>query len=332
MIALESLRWRGEGLSRPECVLAHRSGVLVVPCWEGTGGVDVLCPDGTQRRVLADAPKVHGRDEAFRPNGIALEEGGTVLLAHLGETAGGVYRLWSDGGWEAVTEAVDGAPMPPANFCTRDHAGRLWFTVSTRVTPRADDYRRDAATGFIALHDGEGGTRIVADGLGYTNEVAVSPDGARLWVNETFARRTTRFEVGADGALMGRTVVAEHGHGTFPDGLALDEEGGVWVVSIVSNRVLRIAPDGGVETMLEEADADHLAWVEAAYEADAMGRAHLDGVPSRHLRQLSNVAFGGEDRRDAWLGCLLGDRIAGFRAPVAGMAPAHWDVDLGALA
>lgn len=135
----------------------------------------------------------------------------------------------------------------------------------------------------------------------------------------------SRFALRADGALGAKQVVAEFGPGTFPDGLAFGEQGHAWVVSIVSNRLLRVAPHGTAALWLEEADAGHLAWVEAAYEAGMMGRPHLHGVPSRQLRNISSIAFCGADRRSAVLGCLLGDRLATLRLPVAGAAPTHWN-------
>jgi hypothetical protein len=97
------------------------------------------------------------------------------------------------------------------------------------------------------------------------------------------------------------------------------------VVSIVSNRLIRVAPDGRQTPWLEEADPGHLAWVEAAFDAGTMGRPHLDAVPSRVLRNISSIAFAGPDRRTAVLGCLLGDRLATVRLPVAGVAPIHWN-------
>ena len=119
------------------------------------------------------------------------------------------------------------------------------------------------------------------------------PSGQWLYVNETFARRLSRFALHADGSLGAKEVVTEFGPGTFPDGLAFDEEGHAWVVSIVSNRLIRVAPDGTPTTWLEEADAAHLARVEAAFEAGTMGRPHLDGAPSRSLRNISSIAFCG---------------------------------------
>ncbi len=112
--------------------------------------------------------------------------------------------------------------------------------------------------------------------------------------------------------------------GTFPDGMAFDEEGHLWIISIISNRVLRVAPDGSAVIVLEDLEPAHVAWVEAAYLAGELGRPHLDGVKSVKLRNISSIAFGGPDRRTAYLGCLLDDAIYAFDSPVAGLAPAHW--------
>jgi hypothetical protein len=56
-----------------------------------------------------------------------------------------------------------------------------------------------------------------------------------------------------------------------------------------------------------------------------MGRPHLDHAAGRVLRNISSLAFGGPGLRTAYLGCLLGDMIASFDAPVAGYPPAHWN-------
>ena len=315
--SLADLRFVGSGLTRPECVLANAAGDLFTADWRG--GVAHLRSDGSQALYAGPGPD----GLALRPNGIALLRDGSFLLAHLGNDEGGVFRLQRDGRVTPWLLQVEGVDLPPTNFVVEDTAGRFWVTVSTRLKPRALGYRRSCSDGFIVRVDARGAA-IVADGLGYTNEVAVHPSGRWLYVNETFARRLSRFALHADGSLGRKEVVTSFGPGTFPDGLAFDEEGHAWVVSIVSNRLIRVAPDGTPTTWLEEADAEHLAWVEAAFEAGTMGRPHLDGAPSRSLRNISSIAFAGTDRRTAVLGCLLGERLATLRLPVAGVAPAHW--------
>jgi hypothetical protein len=49
------------------------------------------------------------------------------------------------------------------------------------------------------------------------------------------------------------------------------------------------------------------------------------------LEGLSSLAFGGPDLRTAYLGCLQGDHIHRFAAPVAGVPPSHWRHDVAPL-
>lgn len=328
-IDLDSLTRIGSGLNRPECVLTHSSGCVFVPDWSGNGGISIIHPDGSVRRLLAKAGHPLG-DESLRPNGIALEAGGSFLIAHLGETRGAILRLFVDGSVETVLDAVDGEPLPPANFVTVDNRGRLWITVSTRRCPRALAYRADVSDGFIVLMD-EDGARIVADDLGYTNECLLAEDGSTLFVNETFARRLSAFSIDANGGLGSRRTVARFGSGDFPDGLAMDQSGALWITSIISNRLLRVDTNGRVETVLEDVDPDHLEWVERAYRDNAVGRPHLDHAAGRRLANISSLAFAGPDGKTAYLGCLLDDAIHRVDMPVKGRLANSCNADLGAL-
>ncbi len=306
----------GSGLKRPECVLATANGRVYASDWRG--GVAVVEPDGLQRSLLPKDDSLN-----IRPNGICLMPDGDFLLAHLGDDEGGVYRLSAQGDVSPFLLEVDGAPLPPTNYVHYDSRGRVWITVSTRLIPRALGYRGDHADGFVILVD-EAGARIVADGLGYTNECVVHPDGDRLFVNETFVKRLSCFDIAADGGLSNKTVVAEFGDGTFPDGLVFDAEAGVWITSIVSNRVIRVAADGSQTIFLEDNAPDHVEKAEAAYRDGTMGRPHLDVASGRLFKNISSLAFGGADLRTGYLGCLLGDAIATFSSPVAGHPPAYW--------
>ena len=333
-ISLEQLSFIGKGLSRPECAFAHQSGVVLAPDWIDDGGVSVIFPDGTVKRHLAtnwgQISDQLGLGEPMRPNGICLMEGGDIYCAHLGAERGGIFALHPDGTVSVVLSEVDGVALPPSNFVTVDENGRIWITVSTRKVPRAAAYRSDVADGFIVLLE-EGHARIVADNLGYTNECLVHPDGKRLFVNETFARRLTSFDIGEDGSLSNRQTVVELGEGIYPDGLAFDENGDAWLTSIVSNRVLRVTTAGEVDIFLEDVDPDHLEWVEQAWRDHAMGRPHLDKAAGKLVRNVSNLAFCGKNLDQAVLGCLLGDQLARFSMPVRGHRPVQWTFDIQPL-
>jgi len=317
LVPLESLSFIGSDLRRPECVLCASSGDVYTADWRG--GVTRIAPDGAQQTVVG----AHPDGGPLQPNGIALASDGTFLVAHLGTSAGGVFRLGRHGTVTPVLTEIDGQPLPPTNYVIEDAAGRLWITVSTGLSPRALGYRPDVADGFVVLVDRRG-ARIVADGLGYTNELAIDPSGRWLWVNETFGRRVSRFAIRDDGTLGPRQTVTTFGRGFFPDGLAFDAEGHAWVVSIVSNSIVRVARDGSHSPVLEDADPVHVDWVEDAFLSGTMGRPHLDKAAGQVLRNISSIAFGGPSLRTAYLGCLLDQRLPTFASPIAGHPPAHW--------
>ncbi|WP_430474371.1 SMP-30/gluconolactonase/LRE family protein [Thalassospira lucentensis] len=325
MISLDNIEFVGQGLNRPECVLTHKSGLLFAADWTKNGGVSIIGTDHSVHHILS-------KDSSFevRPNGIAVEQKGSFLLAHLGPETGGLFRLYPDGTLEDVLTELDGTALPPSNYVHIDTQGRTWITVSTRQVPRAAAYRGDVADGYVILID-EIGARIVADDIGYTNECLVHPDGKRLFVNETFARKLSSFDIDAKGNLSNKKIVCEFGAGTFPDGMTFDTEGGIWITSIVSNRVIRVTEDGTQEILIEDVDQEHLDNVEDAFGRAAMGRPHLDRAHSQKLKNISSLAFGGADLKTAYLGCLLGDQIARFQSPFSGVKPAHWDAPLSKL-
>jgi sugar lactone lactonase YvrE len=314
-IPLTALEPFGTGLSRPECVVALPSGDVFVPEWPG--GVTVVRANGGTQTWRAAAPAVD-----LRPNGIALTPDGSFLIANLGD-AGGVWRLDRAGALSPVLSEVDGIPLPPANFVAVDEQGRLWISVSTRLAPRQQAWRADVADGFVVLVDSSG-PRIVADGLHYTNEVRPDPTGAWLYVVETFGRRVRRFPMRTPSGRLGtaETVFAME-RGFFPDGFAFDEDGGLWVTSLVSNRLVRFHRDR-IETVLEDVNPDFVARVEHAFAARSMGADHLGRIPGTLLQQLTSLAFGGPDRRTVYLGSLHGTCLYRFRTAVSGARLPHW--------
>ncbi len=307
----------GSGLHEPECVLCTSRGDIFVS--DRRGGITRI---DTHHQCTFLAGDSRDLAEPLRPNGVALDSDGTFVIAHLGRSSGGVYRLQRRGQLSPVIQRVDGIDLPPTNFPLLDDRGRLWVTVSTHKRPRTLGYRLGDGDGFIVLVD-DRGARIVADGLGYTNELRLHPDGGSLYVNETFGRRLTRFRLHADGRLSGRETVAEFGVGIFLDGLAFDSQGHAWVTSVVSNQLIRIAPDGSQKVILADSDDDHVAWVEQALQEGRADRGHIGKQLPGRIPNISSIAFGGPDLRHAHLGCF-GDHIYRFPCEVPGVTPVHW--------
>lgn len=305
----------GANLVRPECVLTAPSGAVYASNFDG--GVTMLSPNGGRIDYLAENAPVE-----LKTNGFAIAPDLSFLIANLGDD-GGVWRLQQNGGVNPYVTEFEGQTLPPTNFVSIDEHGGVWITVSTRTTPRAAAYRPDIADGFILYVD-KNGLRLAADGLGYTNEAHRRPGDDWLYVNETFAKRLSRFPITGTGVLGPRETVHEFGPGEFPDGLWFDETGGIIVTCIIANRVIRINREGNSKILLDDCIQEHAAAAEAAFQANRMGRVELDNTPARRLRNISSIAFGGQDRKDAYLGCLLDDRIVRFRSDYAGVAPPQW--------
>ena len=303
----------GTDLNRPECVHCTAQGDVFVSDWRG--GVTRIRPDGSQTLIRGDRP--------IKTNGFAILPDRSFLLAHLDDQEGGVWRLSLDGRLEPFLLEVDGRPLPPTNFVFSD-GERTYITVSTRLVPRGSARRPGHADGFIVCKD-KHGTRIVADGLGFTNEAKVDPSGRWLYVNETFGKRTSRFSISQFG-LGKQETVAEYGHGVFPDGLDFDAEGGLWITSVYSNRLICVASDGQQETLVEDNDPDFVEEIEQAFAHGELAERGNPEVPATRIRNLSSSAFGGPDLKTLYLGCLQGSHVYRMPSPVAGAKPPHWEV------
>lgn len=306
----------GAGLRRPECVLATRNGDVFVPNW--SGGVTAVRADGSQQDWLA-------RDSGIdlKPNGIAIAPDGAFLIANLGDD-GGVWRLDTECRLTPFVKEISGRPLPPANFVYVDAKLRTWISVSTRHAPRQLAWRQNIADGFIVLVD-RAGPRVVAEQLHYANEVKTDPTESWLYAIETFGRRLVRYPIQPDGNLGKAETVAALGPGFLPDGFSFDAEGGIWITSLVSNRVVRVDRSGQVETVISETNEAHSAAVEGAFSRGEMVASHLGPIPGTRFQHLTSIAFGGADLRTGYLGSLFGECVYRFSAPVAGARPPFWD-------
>ena len=300
-------------------MLATAAGDLYVS--DNRAGVMQIRPDGSQS-LIGGAHLAGARPAAQR-----LRADARRLVPHRQSRrgqSGGVWRLHRNGQVEPFLLEVDGVTLPRTNFVYLDDQDRVWVCVSTVHWPDYE-FSRDRADGFIALVDRRG-ARIAGTGIVWTNECRIDPSGQYMYFNETFASRVSRFRLAPDGSLSNKEIVAELGPGNFSDGLTFDQEGGAWITCVVSNRVIRVDRDGSLAVVLEDYEPDHLARAIAAMEAGTLTRPLVHENHHRTLANVSSLAFGGPDRRTAYLGSVLGNRLISFRSPVAGARVAHWEV------
>lgn len=119
-----------------------------------------------------------------------------------------------------------------------DSRGRLWAgTMSLRGDTRtAALYRLDAGLGV----------RRVLPGLSVSNGIGWSPDGRTLYHVDSPRRRVDAYDFAPDTGTVGcrRSVIPVGGEDGLPDGLAVDEEDGIWVALWGGGAVKRFARDG----------------------------------------------------------------------------------------
>ncbi|MET0900363.1 MAG: SMP-30/gluconolactonase/LRE family protein [Mycobacterium sp.] len=92
--------------------------------------------------------------------------------------------------------------------------------------------------------DPKGAVSLAATDLMFANGMAVTADGSTLLVAESMGQRITAFTLSEAGVLTDRRVFAEVDG--FPDGIAVDRDGGVWFGNPVSHQFVRVREGGEI--------------------------------------------------------------------------------------
>ena len=183
------------------------------------------------------------------PNGLAFDTSGNIVIANFGTDA--IELMTRDGRSRTLYDSIDGQPLGKTNFVLTDSRGRIWFTVTTRLSPWTRSINEKTADGYVGLID-EHGIRIVADGFVGTNEIRFDADEEWLYVVESNARRISRLRAHRDGSLSGREVYGPSDLGGIPDGFAFDAHGNLWTTLIMAERLIALTPEGDVLTLLDD--------------------------------------------------------------------------------
>jgi gluconolactonase len=323
-----AITYVGEGLQRPECILAELDGSL----WsaDARGGVVHIKPDGSQSLITQTASRgfAEAADEEARfvsgtlPNGLAFARNGDVLISNFGTDR--LEVMTRSGETRVLVDAIDGQAIGKVNFVLRDSKDRIWLTISTRTKNWMRAMSPDVRDGYVALYDG-GRLRIVADGFAFTNEIRLDAREEWLYVAETCACRVTRLRVGADGSLTDREIFGPSDHGAFIDGIAFDAHGNLWGTHVMLDRVFAITPEGDLRILLDDDRGSEAgkALMEAFARDEATPELML-ACGGTIAPWFASITFGGPDLRTAYIGSLRGSRIPSFKSPVAGLPMAHW--------
>lgn len=148
----------------------------------------------------------------------------------------GLYRFTpADGAFEPLAHVEADLPANRFNDGHVDARGHLWFGSM-------HDAETDAS-GALYRFDGAL-VRTMDDGYIITNGPACSPDGRTLYHTDTLDRRVYAFDVAPDGGLANKRVFVEIVDGGYPDGMAVDADGCLWVATFGGGRIDRFDDAG----------------------------------------------------------------------------------------
>jgi len=329
-IDVSQLSYVGEGLQRPECILAEKDGTL----WsaDSRGGVVRLRHDGSQQIITQNISEhfAEADSEATRyltgtlPNGLAFAANGDILISNFGTDR--LEVMTRTGASRVLADSIDGEAIGKVNFVLRDSKGRIWITVSTRIKNWMHALRTDLPDGYIARYV-DGKFRIVADGFHFTNEIRMDAKEEYMYVVETTGGCISRLRVGADGSLGDREIFGPRslGKGAWPDGIAFDSVGNLWGTCVYSDKLFFLTPQGDLRVLLDEGDPAMVDALEQQFLAGAVTKDVLFATGRGVAPWMASVTFGGPDLQTAYIGSLRGQRIPYFRAPVPGLPMVHWN-------
>lgn len=171
------------------------------------------------------------------------------------------------------------------NDAAVDPAGRVWVGSM--------DIKEKEPLGTLYRLDTGGTLTPVVKGATVSNGIGWSPDGTRMYYNDSPLRRIDMFDYDqATGEAFGGRVFADLSRADgFPDGLTVDADGYVWVAMFAGRALRRFTPAG-----------------------------HQDAVLPLPVSQPTSCAFGGPGMADLFVTTAYRDLTEAQRAaePLAG--------------
>ena len=157
------------------------------------------------------------------------------------------------------------------------------IAISDRGILFASDPDWKNSRGRIWRIDTDGSFTLLEDNMGTTNGIEVSPDNKTLYVNESVQRNVWAYDLSPEGNISNkRLLIKFDDHGM--DGMRTDTEGNLYITRHGKGTVAKISPQG-----------------------EALEEIILTG------KKPSNIAFGGENGRTAFITLQDNGNIESFR-------------------
>lgn len=230
-----------------QCVVQGADILGEVPLWCSRS--QRLWWTDVRRPAIQSYEPATGHHRAQRMHGdmlsgsIALRESGGLLLA----TATGIYTFDPDSGRapQLLCDPIAGAAGMRLNDGKCDRRGRFWVG-SMHDTDRS-------ATGTLYRVAADGSFQAMLDGFVLPNCICWSPDDRTMYFADTHHQIIWAFDYDIErGEISNRRVFKDWTQQIGrPDGATVDAEGFVWNCMVASGQLVRLAPDGRVDRVIQ---------------------------------------------------------------------------------
>lgn len=267
------------------------------------GEIPIWCTR-TRRLVWADLfkPALHSLDPrsgevASRPlperiGSYALRADGGVLLA--GRSGLSIHDP-ETGRTHPIHDPEGDRPDNILNDGRCDRRGRFWVASMNK--------RLESASGRLYRVDSDLTCRRVADGIWIPNSLAWSPDDSVMYFADSHTRALWAYDFDlADGSIGDRRPLADGTEAPgVPDGSTVDTEGYLWNARFGGGCVVRYAPDGRVDRIVDLPVAQPTA---CAFGGDGLDILYVTTATFR----LDDAALAGQPRSGDLLALDVGAR------------------------
>jgi len=173
---------------------------------------------------------------------------GLIVASH-----GGINRF--DPRTGSLSRLFDPEPHKPFNRCNdggTDGRGRFWFgTMQNNIAPNGDGIAIASAAGSLFCLDPDLTLHEMESGIGIANTVCWSPDQQTFYFSDTMTGVIAAYDFdGETGSISRKRPFARFERGV-PDGSTVDAEGFLWNARWGGHCVVRFAPDGRVDRLIE---------------------------------------------------------------------------------
>ncbi|MEZ6091240.1 MAG: SMP-30/gluconolactonase/LRE family protein [Pirellulaceae bacterium] len=247
------------GIEGPAC--DHKGNVFAVN-YKRQGTIGRVTPQG-QGEVFLKLP------EGSIGNGIRFDRDGRFFVADYARH--NILRV--DPKSKAIDVFAHNETMNQPNDIALAPDGTLY----------ASDPNWSQGTGQIWRIDRDGTSTRVAEKMGTTNGIEVSPDGKRLYVNESQQRNVWSFEITQQRTLVNKQLIRQFEDHGF-DGMRCDVDGNLYITRYGKGTVVKMTPAG-----------------EILQEISVLGA------------RPSNLCFGGPDGRTVYVTEVEHRRLVTFR-------------------